>query len=121
MIIYDICKHKELLMSLVMWNVCDANADEYDDCAWAGYLEGLSKPCIGEKFSMMKDHRGPYPDGEVIWITGRVVDVATDLFPKGPHTEKHVTIHLNVSELTKWDAAKGEPVEIIGPDKKDGS
>lgn len=109
------------MMSLVMWNIYDANADEHEDCAWAGYLDGLSKPCIGEKFSMMQDHRGPYPDGEVIWITGRVVDVATDIFPKGPHTEKHVTIHINVLEMNKWDADKGEPVMVIGPRKKRSS
>lgn len=102
-----------MTMAMVMWNIHDANADEDAEGIWVDQLPGeLPKPSIGEKFVMTRDHRGPYDDGECVLVSGRVKDMRTDIFPSRFGTDVHISIYLDIEELTNWDAEKSEPVEI---------
>ncbi len=97
---------------MTMWSVTDANAEDPNEEIWCQPVSSDLKPAIGELFEMMRDHRGPYDDEEILHIRGRIIDVQTLLsFGKTNNFEEvHVVFKIDMEKFVVWDAEKGTAV-----------
>jgi len=91
-----------------------------DEPFWAFPMSSSFSVTVGQDFHFMEDHRGPYEDKTVIRCDGVVSKVKNFIFGNSGKglPDCHQSIYIDVHEMTIWDAEKGEPKVILGPDVK---
>jgi hypothetical protein len=86
-----------------------------DGYIWAFPTSGWLKPSVGEDFEFSEDHRGPHEDKAVVYCKGVVTKVCHNVFGNSGKglPEAHVTIYVDVSDLSLWEAEGGCAKEVL--------